>query len=273
MRFAEALAIARLARWPNALIAALGVVVGAWWAGGSPTASSTLLAAVAAIGLAAFANAYNDVRDEAIDRIAHPGRPLPAGELSRGTALLVAWVGAALAFGAATLVSLPLGLLTVGIVALMREYSRRIKRLGLPGNVVVALLASLPFVYGAWSTGRATAGIALAAVAAPLHLSRELAKDLEDAAADAAERRTLAVRSVPAAKRALMVSLAGYIAALILFILPRPAAAVALFPATLLAILGAWRAVRDHRGAPRLFKSAMVLAMLSLFTLDAPRLR
>ena len=61
----------RLARWVNALTAAAGVVVGAWWAGwGSATAIA--LAALAAIALTAAANACNDLADIDIDLVAHP---------------------------------------------------------------------------------------------------------------------------------------------------------------------------------------------------------
>jgi 4-hydroxybenzoate polyprenyltransferase len=155
----------------------------------------------------------------------------------------------------------------------MREYSLRIKTLGLPGNLMVAALASMPFVYGAWAVDDPWAGVVLAVVAAPLHLARELAKDLDDVEGDAIARRTLAVQSVVGAKRALVVSMVMFVAAVAAFALPRPAAAVALLPATAVASLGAWRAMRDRRGGPILFKSAMVLAMLSLFTLDATRIR
>lgn len=269
----DALAIARLARWQNGVIAAMGVVVGAWWAGGSLGARETWLAALAAVGLATFANAFNDVQDQSIDRIAHPSRPLPSGTLSVQTAERAAWSGAMAGVVLASLVSPLMGLASVGVVLLMREYSLRIKRVGLPGNIVVAVLASLPFVYGAWSARRPLAGLVLALVAAPLHLARELAKDLDDATGDAITRRTLAVRSAPAAKRALLAAMFAFVGAVIVFSLPRPAAAVALFPATLLAALGSWRAMRDLPGAPGLLKSAMVLAMLSLFTLDATRIK
>ncbi len=273
MRLSDGLAIARLARWQNGVIAALGVVVGAWWAGGPVTSRTCALAALASVGLATFANAFNDVCDEQIDRIAHPERPLPSGALTSRTAERVAWAGAIVGIVLSSLVSPWMGLASVVIVVLMRDYSLRLKRMGVPGNLMVAVLASVPFIYGAWAMGHARAGIVLAAVAAPLHVARELAKDLEDAAGDATVRRTLAVTSPPAAKHALLVAMLAFVVAVIVFSVPRPAAAVALFPATAIAAIAAWRAVRDHRGAPRLFKSAMVLAMLSLFTLDATRIK
>src|SRR5689334_17162382 len=66
----SAAAALRLARWPNALMAAAAVVLGAAWAGG--VRSATWLAASAALALTGFANAVNDLHDVDIDRLAHP---------------------------------------------------------------------------------------------------------------------------------------------------------------------------------------------------------
>src|SRR5687768_16386762 len=88
-----------------------------------------------------------------------------------------------------------LGVLTVAVLAIMWVYSARLKRYGIPGNVAVAVLGSLPFLYGAWAVGRVEKGALLVMVAAPLHFAREVAKDLDDASAVAATRRTLPVTS------------------------------------------------------------------------------
>jgi 4-hydroxybenzoate polyprenyltransferase len=74
----------RLVRWANALTAAAGVVVGAWW-GGWGDASLVACAGLAAIGLTAAANGWNDLADVEIDRIAPPYLPLVTGALSPHT--------------------------------------------------------------------------------------------------------------------------------------------------------------------------------------------
>src|SRR5690242_18672404 len=120
---ADARALLDIARWRNALIAAIGVYVGAWWGARDATSPATLAAALAAIALTGYANAFNDVADIAIDRTAHPERPLPRGALEpravRGFAALLAATGIALAFIARP----SLGFLTVAVVALMTLYS------------------------------------------------------------------------------------------------------------------------------------------------------
>src|SRR5438445_245624 len=90
--------VLRLVRAHNLVVAAAGVLAGGWIALGS-LATPTLLvfAAAAAVGLGAAGNAVNDVWDADADRVhRRPGqRPLAAGRLSRGTALLAAGLGVA----------------------------------------------------------------------------------------------------------------------------------------------------------------------------------
>ena len=258
-------ALLRLARWPNALIAAAGVLAGAWWARGDLAAGPTWLAVLSAVALTAVANASNDIADVEIDRAAHPERPLPRGELSVRDATVLAVAGAAVGAGAAALLAPALGALAVGVALAMALYSWRIKRAGLPGNLLVALLASLPFLWGAWSAGDPRAAAPLVLLAMPLHLAREIAKDLDDAAADAPVRRTLPVRFGPAVARgALLLALLAFGAVLVPFAGERPRFAIAVLPVVLLVVLGALRALRGERGGPLLLKSAMVCAILSL---------
>ena len=266
----SASALLALVRWENALIAAAGVAVGAWWAGGDPASPRVIAAASAAILLAAHANAYNDVRDAEIDAIAHPRRPVPGGSMTLRAALGVATVAAALAVVLSALARPVLGLVSVGVLALMVAYNRGVKRMGLPGNLLVAMLASFPFLYGAWAAGRPRASLALLALAIPLHLAREIAKDLEDAPGDAGRRRTLPiVLGARGARWALVAALGLFLAALVRFAAHRPLFAIVVTPAMAIAALGAYRVLRGDRGGPLLFKTAMVCAMASLVA--APR--
>ncbi len=258
-------AVLRLVRWPNALIAAAGVLVGAWWAGGDPFGARPLLASLCAIALTCLANADNDRRDVAIDAIAHPRRPLPSGALDAGAARRVV-AGATLA---ALLLALAAGgaiaFATPFVILLMLAYTPWLKPLGLPGNLTVALLASLPFLYGGWSVDHGRPTLALVALAVPLHFTRELAKDLEDAAGDAATRRTLPVGAGAVVTRAALVaSLAAFLGVLAAFAADQPRFALLSAPAVLLAGAGALRAHRGRRGAPGLLKAAMVFAMAAL---------
>lgn len=263
-------AIASLVRWPNALIAALGVAMGAWWAGGRIDDWHVLSAIVAALALAAFANATNDIHDLEIDRVAHPERPLPRGDVSVRVAWIVAAGAALAALAAATLARPVLGLLTIAVLAAMFFYSGTFKRYGLPGNLLVAVIASLPFLYGGWAAGRPRPALALVALAVPLHLAREIAKDLDDVGGDAGARSTLPVaHGATVARVALVLALLAFCAMLLPWVMRRPLFALLIAPALLLSGLGASRAIRGLPGGPVQFKAAMLLAMASLIALRA----
>ncbi|MEO7040485.1 MAG: UbiA family prenyltransferase [Gemmatimonadaceae bacterium] len=268
----EVSAALRLARWPNALIAAAGVVVGAWftmWIGRGSTIDVGL-AALAALCLTATANAWNDIADLDIDRVAHPSRPLVTGELSISAADRLAMAAATLAVICASAVSVALGACTVGVLLLMRLYSPWLKREGFAGNLLVAVLASLPFLYGAYAAGpQWERAVPLVLIAIPLHLARELAKDLDDRDADRGARRTLPlVAGAPVARIAIGVSLivAGVIFARMLVPMVRDPhmLVVALLPAALVLAFAAARAFRGVSGSPAFFKLGMVCAMAAL---------
>lgn len=261
-------ALLQLVRWTNALTAAAGVVVGAWWAGWGPL-EPIALAALAAIGLTAAANSWNDLADVAIDFVAHPNRPLPAGCLSVAEADRVGMAAATIAVVAASMVSVTLGVCSVIVLVLMKLYSPWLKRAGFAGNLLVSVLASLPFAYGAYAVGAWRLAIPLVLIAAPLHLARELAKDLDDRNADRLARRTMpVVLGVPTTRAVMIVSLAAFGAALAIGLAPEAHSprifVLALIPTLALLTLATARALRGAPGSPACFKLAMVCAMAAL---------
>lgn len=260
-------ALLRLARWPNAVLAATGVAFGAWWVGWGD-GTRIACAALGAACLTATANAWNDLADVDIDRRAHPGRPLPSGLVSEGAARRFA-AAAGLAGVALEALGAPaLGAASVVVLALMFAYSPWIKRTGLPGNVLVAVLASLPFLYGGWVVGRARSAIVLVLIAIPLHLAREIAKDLDDAPADAGSRRTLPLSAgVTAAIAVLAAASFAFLLLLVPLAAARPIFAVAAVPAAALVLYAVAIAVRGRRGSPLVFKLAMLCTMAAFLTL------
>lgn len=270
VRVAEgARAVLRLVRWPNALIAAAGVLLGAAW--GGAVRPSTWFAALAAVALTAVANAVNDIQDEQIDRVAHPDRPLPSGAMTRDAARAVARLSALVGLAASAAASAALGALSVAVVACMVWYSVTLKaRRGVAGNALVSLLASLPFLYGAWTAGRPLSGVALVALAVPLHFAREVAKDLDDVAGDAPARRTLPLVAGAWTARLAVVASASLFGVVAVFFFARGGAAalglaLAAVGCTALAVR---RVLSALRGAPAIFKGSMLLAMAALAVLS-----
>ena len=163
----------------------------------------TILAALSASLILAAGNVLNDVCDVSCDRINAPDRPIPAGRVSRVTAAVFAACLAA----AGILTAIPLGPAGISVAAvatiLLAWYDLRLKRVPLAGNVTVATLGGLAFLYGGIA-GYAPLRSLLPAIFAFLyHLGRELIKDAADYPGDtAADIRTVAtVRGIPAAGR------------------------------------------------------------------------
>src|SRR5215207_1747867 len=139
----SAVAVLSLVRWENALLSVAGVVLGAWWATGRPGEPETIVMAGVAVLLTAFANADNDVRDCEIDRVAHPDRPLPSAALSIHVARVIVGIAAASALVLSALLGGLQTLAAVGVIGAMTLYNRGVKAQGIPGNALVAIVASL----------------------------------------------------------------------------------------------------------------------------------
>ena len=253
-----------LIRWRNAVLAGLGVFAGAWWSADHLT-SSVGAVILAAVALTAVANATNDIADVSIDRVAHPQRPLASGAIEVGDARALAIGCSIIAVALAAAVAWWMAVLTAIVIGIMWMYSSRLKPHGLPGNIAVAVLGSLPFFYGAAAVDEAGKGALLVAVATPLHFAREVAKDLEDASADAGTRRTLPVTRGPrAARTAVVAGVAAYAVAVALLITTYPLFALLLVPTIFLAVVGVRRLYRGRTGTAALLKAAMALAIAAL---------
>ena len=195
MRRSWAAEVLALLRGRNLLIAAAGVAIGGALALGRVALPRELVwAMLSALGLGALGNTANDLWDVEADRINQPLRPLASGALSPGAALWIGGVagGAGLAF--AYLAGRPVFLMGLLAAAAMLAYSPFLKPHPVLGNAVVAVVGSMPFLYGAGAVGDWRAGLVPFGIAALLHLAREIVKDLEDVPGDlAAGRRTIPI--------------------------------------------------------------------------------
>jgi len=174
----------QITRPVNLGIAFLSIFVGGAVTGSIQPLASLLLACFSGVFLMAGANTINDVFDLAIDRINKPNRPLPAGLITQQQAVLWAGflflVGIALSLGVHLVVFVMALGFTVGLIL----YSYRLKSTVLWGNVTVALIASMAFVYGGVSVGRIHTALIVGVFAFLFHFAREIIKDLEDMEGD-----------------------------------------------------------------------------------------
>jgi geranylgeranylglycerol-phosphate geranylgeranyltransferase len=183
-----------------------------------PLVVSALVVALVAAG----GYVINDYYDVEIDRINKPYRPLPSGRVklstARNLAVILFIAGVALSFFLNWLAVL------VAILASLAlwEYARRLKRSGIPGNLVVATFSALSAFYGgiAYFSGNWVYYASIPTIYIFFFtLAREFVKGVEDYEGDKANNvRTLAV--IGGVRKAWIVSKAILLALLITSPLP-----------------------------------------------------
>jgi geranylgeranylglycerol-phosphate geranylgeranyltransferase len=183
----------RLARIGNVAVSGVGTVVGGLAARAlgfnlpAPTYLLLFLAAASTAWVTAGGNALNDLLDREGDRWNHPDRPLVTGEISARSArrfvILSLLLGVAFALPVIWVEPLVGVLLSLALAAIL-SYEFRFKAVGLLGNVEVAFLTGLVFLYGAASVGSIVPMLPFAGMAFCATLSREIIKDMEDLPGD-----------------------------------------------------------------------------------------
>ena len=199
----------QLMRLKNVLLAAVTVPLGAQFAIGDSWASDQLaevvLQILAVIFFIGAGNTMNDIKDVAIDREAHPNRPLASGVISLDSAnkfvkllwtlsIICVLAGAYLLttsdHSAVELISIYVIAITLMITY---DHGPSLKNTGLKGNISISIMVGAVILYGASSVGQLwntlvwwTAGVVFFT-----NLAREIIKDCADMEADKGTRKTL----------------------------------------------------------------------------------
>lgn len=196
MNFEKLSAYLQLLRPLNVLIALLSIAAAVILASREPLDWRTIVLASIAGGLiAGGANAINDYYDVDIDRVNKKHRPLPRGTVHPSDALVL-WL---VASSAGVLINLLLNqealIIALLSVFILYLYSAIFKRSVLVGNIVVAFMTGLAFIYGGVAAGHIDRAMIPALFAFLINFARELVKDVEDIEGDAKEHaNTFAVR-------------------------------------------------------------------------------
>ena len=190
-------AVVRLSRPFNLVIAALTVFLGAHIALSGNWSQGDLIVvifhALSVMLFMAAGNTLNDVNDLDIDRIAHPSRPLPAGEISADSATKIAFSEMFLATLVAVINPITLVIFIPALLLMITyELGPTTKSKGTIGNIAISLMVAAVIIYGAAAVkGAFDALVIYAALAAfCVNLAREFVKDCEDIDADLG-RKTL----------------------------------------------------------------------------------
>ena len=132
-------------------------------------------------------NAINDYVDHKIDAINKPERPIPSGRIS----LRAAAIYSIALFTISTLMAMVIGIIPGIIVVLsailMFLYAYRLKKSCLIGNVSIAFLTGLCFVFAGVVLQTVFLSVLLGFYAFLMTMAREIVKDMEDVEGDSAE--------------------------------------------------------------------------------------
>lgn len=267
------MAYLQIIRPVNCAISAVSVLVGALIGRAIILPGSLVAAALIGFGVCAFGNLVNDIQDVEIDRINNPKRPLPAGRVRKNVIWLMAFAfmtGSALA--AFFLGPAPF-LIVVGAMILLVFYSVYLKKT-LAGNLTVALIAGLSFIFGGVVAANPLAVIP-GAFAVLIHIPREIIKDVIDMSGDRLARaRTLPIVAGPS----VAYNISAVFLGLLCIALPLPYLARVLGRAYMLIILCAaypllfyimWRLLKkpSSESLPRLsdlIKAAMAVGLIAM---------
>ncbi|MBQ6219472.1 MAG: UbiA family prenyltransferase [Methanosphaera sp.] len=132
-------------------------------------------------------NAINDYCDYEIDKINKPNRPIPSGRIKLKNALYYSLILFVIATILGFLISFENGIMVIICSILMIIYAYDFKQRCIIGNITVALLTGLTFVYGSLITHDLYLGVILGFFAFLMTLSREIIKDTEDVEGDLKE--------------------------------------------------------------------------------------
>jgi len=187
-----------LTRPGNAILTAIAVIAGAFIASGSDIMefqAEIAICSISAMMLVGGGNALNDYNDRETDKLNHPKRPIPSGQIKAETALNYAQL--LLALGLLLLFftlenKMPFVIALIG-VGMLIAYENGLKAAGITGNISVGLMSGAVFLYAGMAVNDPGPTMWMFGLAVLATISREIVKDIQDLEGDN-DRKTLPTR-------------------------------------------------------------------------------
>jgi geranylgeranylglycerol-phosphate geranylgeranyltransferase len=169
----------------NVLITFFVVIVGALICiNGDYSIYKILLAALSAALTAGAGNIINDIYDKEADKFNHPERPLAKEELTIKYALVEYLILTLAAIVISSFINQTALIIVILTAVLLYLYSARLKKIPLLGNIIVAYLTGLAFIYGGLAVNNVRGAFIPATFAFFINFIREIIKDMEDIEGD-----------------------------------------------------------------------------------------
>ncbi|MFP4116543.1 MAG: UbiA family prenyltransferase [Candidatus Aenigmatarchaeota archaeon] len=182
----------RLIRPVNCLMAAVAVLIGAYL-GGIASFGPVFLAMATAFLVTGGGMVINDYYDRDLDIIYDHEKPIPNGDVSIKTAIILSFILFAVGIYLSVWINVYALALAAVNSALLVGYAKDLQKRFLVSNITVSFLVGSTFVFGGLAVNNFLPSVLLAAMAFFANTTREIVKDIEDKEADA----TKGVKSVP----------------------------------------------------------------------------
>lgn len=143
-----------------------------------------LLSSMAASLVAAAGNIINDIFDIETDKISHQNRVLVLGEITKKQAWYLYIILNITSILLALSLSSILFVIVFFTILLLIIYSAYLKQQPLVGNLIIASITGLTFIYGGYASGNPLAAIVPAVFAFLINFIREIVKDIQDIEGD-----------------------------------------------------------------------------------------
>jgi geranylgeranylglycerol-phosphate geranylgeranyltransferase len=143
-----------------------------------------LLASITAALVTAAGNIINDIFDIETDKISHPKRVLVLEKISKKEAWTEYIILNSISIIISVSLSIRLIVIVIATIILLYIYSSTLKKLPLIGNLTIAFLTGLTFIYGGYAADNPVAALVPAVFAFLINLIREIVKDILDIEGD-----------------------------------------------------------------------------------------
>lgn len=181
---------AELIRPVNCVMIGFAVIVGAFVSRPASMSVPQLgLGFLTGFLICAYSMSVNDIYDMEVDKVNRPERPIPSGRVAPQEASRLSFMllGAGMACSVLSLIPVAVAI-AAAYAFLSWTYNARVKKAGLPGNLIVASSLAIPFVYGGAISRGSIGGSLLLMMALTAFFSgvgREVVKSMADVKGDA----------------------------------------------------------------------------------------
>jgi len=172
--------IPRLFRVELAIFGMICVLIGGIIGGFDYLNEKLIIAMIAVFFITSGSMGFNDYFDRDIDKKAHPNRPIPSGKITPKQGLIFSIILFSIALIMSVFINMLCLIIAVLTIVLLILYETILKNQGIVGNMIVAFIVAISFIYGGASVGIPEMSLDFTLLAFFLMLGREILMDVTD---------------------------------------------------------------------------------------------